>query len=41
MGGWHDRPGYLKRVENFPMELAFFEKLKIFQVGGLWLFHNG
>ena len=42
MGGWQiDRPGYLKGVENFPMELGFFEKLKIFQVGGLRLFHNG
>ena len=39
MGGWLDRPGYLKGV--FPMELGFFEKLRIFQVVGLRLFHNG
>ena len=30
-----------KELNIFPMELAFFEKLRIFQVGGLRLFHNG
>ena len=40
MGGWLDRPGYLKGVEKFLMELGFFEKSRIFQVGGLRLFHN-
>ena len=33
MGGWLDRPGYFKGVENFLMEIGFFEKLIIFQVG--------
>ena len=43
MGGWLDRPGYFKGVENFSdgVKLGFFEKLRIFQVGGLRLFHNG
>ena len=30
-----------KELKIFPMELGFFEKLRIFQVGGLRLFHNG
>ena len=30
-----------KDFKKFPMELGFFEKLRIFQVGGLKLFHNG
>ena len=29
MGGWLDRPGYFKRVENFSD--VFFEKLRIFK----------
>ena len=42
MEGWLDRPGYLKGVENFSDGVrVFFEKLRIFQVGGLRLFHNG
>ena len=30
-----------KELKIFPMELGLFEKLRIFQVGGLRLFHNG
>ena len=30
-----------KVLKIFPMELGLFEKLRIFQVGGLRLFHNG
>ena len=30
-----------KELKIFPMELGFFEKLRIFQVGGLRIFHNG
>ena len=41
MGGWLDRPGYFKGVEHFSDGVRFFEKLRIFQVGGLRLFHNG
>ena len=42
MGGY----GLIGRVTSkewkiFPMELGFFEKLRIFQVEGLRLFHNG
>ena len=42
MGGY----GLIGRVTSkewkiFPMELGFFEKLGIFQVGSLKLFHNG
>ena len=33
MGRWLDRPGYFKGVENFSMELGFFEKLRIFKWG--------
>ena len=41
MGGWLDRPGYFKGVENFFDEVRVFEKLRIFKGGGLRLFHNG
>ena len=41
MGGWLDRPGYFKGVENFSDGvIGLFEKLRTFQVGGLRLFHN-
>ena len=40
MGGWLDRLGYFKGVENFS-DGVFFEKSRIFQVKGLMLFHNG
>ena len=30
-----------KELKIFSIELGFFEKLTIFQVGGLRLFHNG
>ena len=33
MGGWLHRPGYFKGGEHFPMELGFFEKLRIFRWG--------
>ena len=33
MGGWLDRPGYFKGVENFPKELRNVEKLRIFKWG--------
>ena len=49
MGGWLDRPGYFKGVENFSDGVSIGnEKFSIsqkeienFQVGGLRLFHNG
>ena len=40
-GGWLDRPGYFNGVEKFSDGVKVFEKLRIFQVGGLRLFHNG
>ena len=34
MGGWLDRPGYFKGVENFSDGVRFFfEKLRIFKWG--------
>ena len=34
MGGWLDRQGYAsKELKTFPMELGFFEKLRIFKWG--------
>ena len=33
MGGWLDRPGYFKGVENFPMELGFLRNLEFFKWG--------
>ena len=41
MGGWLDRPGYFKGVENFSDGVRVFWEIENFQVGGLRLFHNG
>ena len=41
MGGWLDRPGYFKGVENFSDGVKVFWEIENFQVGGLMLFHNG
>ena len=41
MGGWLDRPGYFKGVKKCSDGVRVFEKMRIFQVGSLRLFHNG